>query len=126
MLLSIGQPAHDDYSPSARRTTCVPAARATLTHGAEHDSSIGWGNRYQSADGALCIIGQGTTDISVGEGRNYSLAGSLFICEKRMYSPIAICPACSAALAAVKSCVARKISSVCAKSPAPKIPTPIR
>jgi hypothetical protein len=56
MLLSNGQPVHDDYSPSKHRTACVPATRATLAHGAEHDYSTGWGSRYQSADGARCII----------------------------------------------------------------------
>ena len=75
MLLSTGQPVRDDYSRSTHRTACAPAARATLTRGAEHDSSTGWGSRYQSADGALCIVGQSTINISVREGRNYSLAG---------------------------------------------------
>ena len=46
-----------------------------MTHGAEHDSTTSWGSRYRSVDGALCIIRQGAIDISVGEGRNYSLAG---------------------------------------------------
>ncbi len=76
MLLSTGQPVRDDYSRSTHRTACAPAARATLTRGAEHDSSTGWGSRYQSADGALCIVGQSTINISVREGRNYSLAGN--------------------------------------------------
>ena len=55
MLLSIGQPARDDYSPAAPNGLCSSPS-APLTHGAEHDSSTGWGSRYQSADGARCII----------------------------------------------------------------------